>query len=88
MGIGKLQEELKKAKQACAAEALKTAQLEQLTWLNEELLKRLKATEKHHRSLLKYIKEIHKTLSKNENRTAIEEIWHRELDKYIRAMQR
>lgn len=84
MGTGILQEELKKAKQQHKVQELKSAQLEQLTYLNKELLQKLKATEKSHKSLMKYIKSMHKNLSENDHRTAIEEIWYRELGRYLK----
>ena len=83
MGTGKLQQELKKAKAAQRDQELKTAQLEQLTYLNKELLEKLKATEKSHRSLMNYIEEMHKNLQENFHRTPIEEIWFRELGRYL-----
>jgi len=85
MGIGKAQEELKKAKEAYKQQQLQAAQLEQLTWLNRELLQKLQATEKSHRSLMRYIGEMHDTLRDNFNRTPIEEIWYRELRQYLKA---
>jgi len=87
MGIGKLQQELKKAKSAHKNQELKTAQLEQLTYLNKELLQKLKATEKSHHSLMKYIDEMHKNLGENDHRTPIEEIWFRELGRYLRKFK-
>ena len=91
-GIGKrtgnLQQELQKAKQSYKAQQLQADQLEQLTYLNKELLQKLKATEKSHRSLMRYIKEMHKNLSENDHRTPIEEIWFRELDRYLKNLQR
>lgn len=95
MGIGKkignqsgnLREELKKAKQTYKEQELKAAQLEQLTYLNKTLLQQLKATEKSHSSLMKYITEMHKNLGDNFHRTAIEEIWYKELGKYIRQFK-
>ena len=88
MGIGKLQEELKKAKAQQKDQKLQSAQLEQLTWLNKELLQKLKSAEKSHRSLMTYIKEIHATLQDNFHRTPIEEIWYRELSKYLKGMDK
>ena len=85
---GKLQEELQKAKQTYKAQQLQVDQLEQLTYLNKELLQKLKATEKSHRSLMRYIKEMHHNLSDNDHRTPIEEIWFRELGRYLNNMQR
>lgn len=86
MGIGKetgnLREEIKKAKESLKDQELKIEQLEQLTYLNKDLLQKLKATEKSHRSLMRYINEIHKSLRDNFNRTPIEEIWFRELGNY------
>ena len=87
MGTGKLQEELKKARQSHKDQEQKQAQLEQLTWLNQELLQKLKATEQSHRSLMNYIKEMHQTLEDNFHRTPIEEIWFRELGRYLEGMQ-
>ena len=46
MGIGDLQQELKKAKEQYKQIELQSVQLEQLTWLNQELLQKLKASEK------------------------------------------
>lgn len=85
MGIG---EEIKKAKQAYKSQQLKEAQLEQLTWLNQELLQQLEATRKSHRSLMKYIEEMHRNLKENYHRTPVEEIWFRELGKYLREMSK
>lgn len=87
MGTGNLQEELQKAKQSYKAATLKEAQLEQLTWLNKELLQKLKATEKSHRSLMNYIKQMQRNLSSNDHRTPIEEIWYRELGRYLKSMK-
>ncbi|NER32396.1 MAG: hypothetical protein F6J89_33575 [Symploca sp. SIO1C4] len=91
MGTGKatgqLQDELKKAKAAHRNQVLQAAQLEQLTWLNKELLQKLKATEKSHKSLMNYIKEMHKNLEDNFHRTPIEEIWFRELGRYLRKFK-
>lgn len=84
MGTGRLQEELKKAKEQHKAQELQADQLEQLTYLNKELLQKLKATEKSHKSLMKYIKSMHKNLADNYHRTAIEEIWYRELGRYLK----
>lgn len=91
MGIGKvtgdLHRELRKAKQSLREQELKIEQLEQLTYLNKDLLQKLKATEKSHRSLMRYINEIHKSLQENFNRTPIEEIWFRELGNYTRKFK-
>jgi len=67
---------------------LKAAQLEQLTWLNQELLQRLKATEQSNRSLMSYIQEIHQSLKDNYHRTPIEEIWYRELERYLKGQEK
>jgi len=91
MGIGKETgtiKGLKKAKEAYKQQQLKEAQLEQLTWLNQELLQRLQATEKSHRSLMSYIKEMHQNLESNFHRTPIEEIWYRELTQYLKQQER
>lgn len=87
MGTGNLQEELRKARQSYKETVLLQSQLEQLTWLNKELLQKLKATEKSHRSLMNYIKQMHRNLTDNEHRTPIEEIWFRELGRYLRSMK-
>tara|TARA_B100002019_G_C21100773_1_gene513440 strand:- start:83 stop:346 length:264 start_codon:yes stop_codon:yes gene_type:complete len=87
MGTGNLQEELRKARQSYKETVLLQSQLEQLTWLNKELLQKLKATEKSHRSLMNYIKQMHRNLADNEHRTPIEEIWFRELGRYLRSMK-
>ena len=87
MGTGNLQEELRKARQSYKETVLLQSQLEQLTWLNKELLQKLKATEKSHRSLMNYIKQMHRNLTDNEHRTPIKEIWFRELGRYLRSMK-
>jgi len=88
MGTGKLQEELKKAKQAGKQQELQSAQLEQLTYLNKELLQKLKSTESSHRSLMNYIKEMYENLENNFHRTPIESIWHKELGLYLKQMSK
>ena len=85
-GTGKLQEELKKAKAQQKEQELKSVQLEQLTWLNKELLQKLKSAEQSHLSLMKYIEEMHRSLEDNFHRTPIEEIWYRELGSYLKGM--
>jgi len=82
---GTIREGLKKAKAAYKQQELKAAQLEQLTWLNRELLQKLESTERSHRSLMRYIEEMHDTLRDNFHRTPIEEIWYRELRQYLKA---
>jgi hypothetical protein len=79
-------EEILKANEALKLQRLKLEQMEQLTYLNKELMEKLKATEKNHRSLMKYIQQMHKNLGDNFNRTPVEEIWHRELDRFIKRM--
>ena len=87
MGTGNLHTELRKAKQSLKEQQLQIEQLEQLTYLNKELLQKLKATEKSHRSLMRYIEQLHKNLRDNFNRTPIEEIWFRELGSYIKKFK-
>jgi len=81
-------EEIAKADMELKLQRLKLDQLEQLTYLNKELMAKLKAAEKNHRSLMKYILQMHKNLDNNFNRTPIEEIWHRELDRFIKGMEK
>ena len=87
MGTGNYQEEVKKIRQSLKDQQLKNEQLEQLTYLNKELLQKLKATEKSHRSLMRYIEQLHKNLRDNFNRTPIEEIWFRELGSYLKKFK-
>lgn len=87
MGTGNLGEEIKKIRQSLKDQELKAEQLEQLTYLNKDLLQKLKATEKSNRSLMRYINEIHKSLRDNFNRTPIEEIWFRELGNYLKKFK-
>ena len=81
-------EEIAKADRALKLQRLKLEQMEQLTYLNKELLQKLKASEKSHRSLLRYIMQLYKNLDTNFNRTPIEEIWHKELDCFIKGMEK
>jgi len=79
-------EEILKANEMLKLQRLKLEQMEQLTYLNRELMQKLKASEKSHRSLMKYMMEMYKSLDNNFNRTPIEEIWHRELDRFIKGL--
>ena len=79
-------EEILKANEMLKLQRLKLEQMEQLTYLNRELLQKLKASEKSHRSLMRYVMTMHKNLDNNFNRTPVEEIWHRELDNFIKKM--
>ena len=78
--------DLENIKDANKYRILQDAALEQLLCLNSELLQKLKATEQSHRSLMNYITEMHKTLEDNFNRTPIEEIWFKELSRYLKSM--
>ena len=79
-----LKEELKKAKASHKLRLLQDSALEQLLYLNADLLQRIKVTESSHRSLMNYIVEMHKNLEDNFNRTPIEEIWFRELGRFLK----
>ena len=86
--MSELKEALSRAKKAYKKEQEILLEREQLLYLNAELLEKLKVLESSHRSLMNYLLELEKNLKDNYHRTPIEEIWFKELGRFLRKYER